>query len=116
MAVLENQRPSGVSIIGAALPSARSAAAPARRFSITSTLVRIAIALGVASAVPGMLLGVYGLPLGLAAAGVSAAALIRLTNKPPDQRRGELLTLMSLGVGVFQVVFALVAFFFVNLG
>ena len=33
-----------------------------------------------------------------------------------SQRRGELLTLLSLGAGVFQVVFALVAFFFVNVG
>lgn len=103
---------------GASVASATGAsyARPAARFSITNTLVRIAMALGLAAVVPGMLLGVYGLPLGVAAAAVSAAALIRLTNKPPEQRRGELLTLLSLGVGVFQLVFALVAFYFVNLG
>ena len=111
MGVLQTERPLTARVTSAALPSA---ALPATRFSITNALVRIAIVLGVASAVPGMVMGLYGLPIGLAAAGVSAAALIRLTNKPADQRRGELLTLLSLGAGVFQVVFALVAFFFVN--
>ena len=82
--------------------------------SITGRLVWLAVVLGVAAAVPGMVLGLFGLPLGLGAVGVSAAALVRLMNKPPEQRRGEILTLLSLGVGVFQVVFALVAFYFVN--
>ena len=92
-----------------------AAPAPAARRSATSTLVWIAFVLGLASAVPGMVLGLFGLPLGLAAATVSFVALVRLTNKPPGQRRGEMLTLISLGVGVFQVVFLLVAFYFVNL-
>jgi hypothetical protein len=92
-----------------------TAALPAGRVSVTNTLVWTAVTLGVASAIPGMVMGLYGLPIGLAAAVVSAAALVRLTNKPPAQRRGELLTLLSLGAGVFQVVFALVAFYFVNL-
>ena len=83
--------------------------------SITGRLVWIAIVLGVAAVVPGMVLGLFGLPLGLGAVGVSTAALIRLMNKPSDQRRGEILTLLSLGAGVFQVVFALVAFYFVNM-
>jgi uncharacterized membrane protein len=78
-------------------------------------LVWIAFALGLAAAIPGLVLGLFGLPLGLAAALVSAVALVRLTRMPPEQRRGETLTLMSLGFGVFQVVFALVAFYFVNL-
>ena len=92
------------------------AASPPRKFSITNTLVWIGCILGLASAVPGLVLGVFGIPLGMAAAGVSAAALVRLTNKPPEQRRGEMLTLLSLGFGVFQVVFALVAFYVVNAG
>ena len=82
--------------------------------SITGRLSWIAIALAVASALPGMTLGLLGLPLGVGAAAVSAAALVRLTNKPPGQRRGELLTMLSLGVGVFQVVFALVSVYAVN--
>lgn len=90
-------------------------AAPAASFSITNTLVWVAVALGLASAIPGTVLGVFGVPLGVAAAGVSVAALVRLANKPPAQRRGEILTLLSLGAGVFQVVFALVAFYFINL-
>lgn len=90
------------------------AAAPQARISITNRLVWIAFALAVASAVPGMLLGLFGLPLGIGAAAVSLVALVRLTNKPPEQRRGEVLTLLSLGFGVFQVVFLLVAFYFVN--
>jgi hypothetical protein len=83
--------------------------------SVTGRLVWIAFALGLAAAIPGLVLGLFGLPLGLAAAAVSAVALVRLTGMPPEQRRGEMLTLMSLGFGVFQVVFALVAFYFVNL-
>ena len=84
--------------------------------SITRLLVWLGFGLGLAAAVPGMLLGVFGLPLGFAAAAVSATALVRLTNKPPDQRRGEVLALLSLGCGVFQVVFALVGFYIVNAG
>jgi hypothetical protein len=91
-----------------------SATSSSATVSVTA-LVWVAFALGLASAMPGMVLGVFGLPLGVAAAGVSAVALFRLTNKPPGQRRGEMLTLLSLGFGVFQVVFALVAFYFVNL-
>ena len=94
--------------------AAAAAASPPARISITNTLVWIAFALGVASAVPGMVLGLFGLPLGLGAAAVSLVALVRLTNKPPEQRRGELITLISLGFGVFQVVFLLVAFYFVD--
>ena len=90
------------------------AAAPPARISITNRLIWIGFALAVASAVPGMVLGLFGLPLGFGAAAVSLVALVRLTNKPPEQRRGELLTLLSLGFGVFQVVFLLVAFYFVN--
>ena len=80
----------------------------------TGRLVWIAFALGLAAAIPGMVLGVFGVPLGVAAAAVSVVALRRLTDAPPEQRRGEMLTLLSLGFGVFQVVFALVAFYFVN--
>jgi hypothetical protein len=83
--------------------------------SATGRLVWIAFALGLAAAIPGLVLGLFGLPLGLAAALVSIVALVRLTGMPPEQRRGEMLTLMSLGFGVFQVVFALVAFYSVNL-
>ena len=93
-----------------------AAASPPRKVSITRTLVWIGFALGIASAVPGLVLGVFGIPLGMGAAAVSAIALIRLTNKPPEERRGQLLALLSLGFGVFQVVFALVAFYFVNVG
>ena len=96
------------------------AASAPRKYSITNTLVWISVTLGVASAVPGLVpglvLGAYGIPIGLAAAGVSAAALIRLTNKPPEHRRGEMLTMLSLGLGVFQVVFALVGLYFLNAG
>jgi hypothetical protein len=77
-------------------------------------LVWIAFGLGVASAVPGMVLGLFGLPLGVAAAGVSLVALLRLTGMPREQRRGEMLTLLGLGFGVFQVVFVLVGFYVVN--
>ena len=77
--------------------------------SITGRLSWIAIVLAVASALPGMALGLLGLALGVGAAAVGAVALVRLTNKPAGQRRGELLTMLSLGVGVFQVVFALVS-------
>ena len=77
-------------------------------------LVWIAFALGLASAIPGLVLGLFGVPLGIAAATVSIVALVRLTDTPPERRRGELLTLLGLGFGVFQVVFALVAFYFVN--
>ena len=77
-------------------------------------LVWIAFGLGVASAVPGMVLGLFGLPLGVAAAAVSFVALLRLTGMPPKQRRGEMLILLGLGFGVFQVVFVLVGFYFVN--
>ena len=94
-----------------AVPPGTLAALPAGRVSITNALVRLAVGLGVASAVPGMVMGLYGLPIGLAAAAVSVVALVRLTNKPPEQRRGELLALMSLGAGVFQAVFALVTFY-----
>lgn len=91
-------------------------AAPApRKVSITNTLVWVGFALALASAVPGLVLGVFGIPLGAAAAAASGAALVRLTNKPPEQRRGQVLALLSLGFGVFQVVFALVGFYFVNL-
>ena len=83
--------------------------------SVTGRLVWIAFALGLGAAIPGLVLGLLGLPLGLAAATVSAIALVRLTGMPPEQRRGEILTLLSLGFGVFQVVFALVAFYSVNL-
>ena len=81
--------------------------------SITGRLSWIAIVLATA-ALPGMALGLLGLPLGIGAAAASAVALVRLTNKPAGQRRGELLTMLSLGVGVFQVVFALVSVFAVN--
>ena len=91
-------------------------AGPPAPISITNLLVWIAFSLAVASAVPGMVLGLFGLPLGAGAAAVSMVALVRLTNKPPEQRRGELITLLSLGFGVFQVVFLLVVFYFVNLG
>lgn len=103
----ENAR-AGVAVAATAAPS------PPGRISITNTLVWVAFGLGVASAVPGMVLGLFGLPLGLGAAAVSLVALVRLTNKPPEQRRGELITLVSLGFGVFQVVFLLVAFYFVD--
>ena len=83
--------------------------------AVPMKLVWTAFALGLGAAIPGLVLGLFGLPLGLAAATVSAVALIRLTGMPPEQRRGELLTLLSLGFGVFQVVFALVAFYFVNI-
>jgi hypothetical protein len=109
---LENasgKQQSSVATVGAA-----AAARPAP-VSATNTLVWVAFALGLASAIPGLVLGLFGLPFGVAAAAVSAVALARLTNNPPDQRRGELLTLLSLGIGVFQIVFALVAFLFVNL-
>jgi len=89
-------------------------AAGPKTVSMTGKLVWIAFALGLGAAIPGLVLGLFGLPLGLAAATVSAVALIRLTGMPPEQRRGEMLTLVSLGFGVFQVVFALVAFYFVN--
>ena len=104
MGVFGNQR----QVIGAASRTAT--------VSVTNTLVWIAVGLGLASAIPGLVLGLFGLPLGIAAAVVSLTALIRLTNKPPEERRGEMLTLLSLGFGVFQVVFALVGFFFVRLG
>lgn len=96
--------------------SSPAIASSTAQLSITNTLVWVAVALGLASAISGTVLGLFGVPLGVAAAGVSAAALLRLANKPPAQRRGEILTLLSLGAGVFQVVFALVAFYFVNLG
>ena len=67
-----------------------------------------------ASAIPGMVLGLFGLPLGVAAAAASLVALLRLTGTPPEQRRGEMLTLLGLAFGVFQVVFVLVGFYFVN--
>jgi hypothetical protein len=98
-----------------AAPATMAATLTAGRVSITGTLVRLAVCLGAASAVPGMVIGLYGLPIGVAAAAVSAAALVRLTNKPTDQRRGELLALLSLGAGVFQAVFALVVFYSVHL-
>jgi hypothetical protein len=94
-----------------------AAAAPAPAGSPAASvrlLVWIAFGLGVASAVPGMVLGLFGLPLGFAAAVVSLTALLRLANMPPEQRRGEMLTLLGLGFGVFQVVFVLVGFYFVN--
>ena len=94
-------------------PVIMAGASTPRKRSVTNMLVWIAFVLGLAAAVPGMVLGVLGLPLGLGAAAVSAAALIRLSNKPPEQRRGQMLTLLSLGFGVFQVVFALVGFYFV---
>ena len=106
----------GTQRFGAHEATAIRAAGPPARVSITNRLVWIAFALAVASAVPGMVLGLFGVPLGLGAAAVSLVALVRLTNKPPEQRRGELLTLLSLGFGVFQVVFLLVAFYFVNAG
>ena len=81
--------------------------------SVTGRLSWIAIVLA-AAALPGMALGLLGLPLGVGAAGAAAVALVRLTNKPPGQRRGELLTMLSLGVGVFQAVFALVSVYAVN--
>jgi len=99
----------------AVLAAGITVAAPSAPVSVTNTLVWIAFALGLTSAIPGLVLGLFGLPFGVAAAGVSAVALARLTTKPPDQRRGEMLTLLSLGIGVFQIVFALVAFLFVNL-
>jgi hypothetical protein len=95
-------------------PAVTTAAGESSSVSVT-WLVWVAFALGLASAIPGMVLGLFGVPLGVAAAAVSAIALMRVTSKPPEQRRGELLTLLSLGFGVFQVVFALVAFYFVNL-
>src|SRR4051812_36907882 len=81
----------------AALPSAAGSSAASVRL-----LVWIAFGLGIASAVPGMVLGLFGLPLGVAAAAVSVVALLRLTGMPPEQRRGEMLTLLGLGFGVFQ--------------
>ena len=110
MGAWENQRPMTGTVATTAATAASSAATVP-----SNTLVWVAFALGLASAIPGMVLGLFGLPLGLAAAAVSAVALLRLTSKPPEQRRGQMLTLMSLGIGVFQVVFALVAFYFVNL-
>lgn len=92
-----------------------ASASPSVRVSVTTVLVWTAFALGIASAVPGVVLGVFGLPLGVAAAAVSIIALVRLTNNPPEHRRGELLTLFGLAFGVFQVVFALVGFYFLNL-
>lgn len=77
-------------------------------------LVWVAFALGVASA-PGTVLGLFGLPLGLAAAALSIVALLRLADMPPERRRGQMLTLLGLAFGVFQVVFVLVGFYFVNL-
>ena len=88
----------------------------AATFTPAGGLVWLAFALGLASAVPGMVLGMFGLPLGVAAAAVSVIALLRLTDKPPEERRGEMLTMLGLGFGVFQIVFALVAFYFVNAG
>jgi hypothetical protein len=105
--MVENQREA------AAAASSRPIALPAE-VPVTGRLVWIAFALGLASAIPGMVLGVFGVPLGVAAAAVSVVALLRLTDTPPEQRRGEMLTLLSLGFGTFQVVFALVAFYFVN--
>ena len=102
---LENQR-----------RAASAAAAPESALVSGHPLVWVAFALGVASAIPGMVLGLFGLPLGLAAAAVSLVALVRLANQPPEQRRGEMLTLLSLGFGVFQVVFSLVTFYSVRLG
>src|SRR5688500_8434152 len=55
---------------------------------MTGKLVWVAFALGLAAAVPGLVLGLFGLPLGVAAAAVSLVALVRLTNMPPEQRRG----------------------------
>lgn len=109
---LENQRPRAAS----AAPSGPSSTVPPGANVSVNGLVWVAFALGLASAIPGLVLGLFGLPLGLAAAAVSAVALLRLTNMPPAQRRGEMLTMLSLGIGVFQVVFCLVAFYFVNLG
>ena len=94
--------------------SAAAALIPPLSGSITGRLSWIAIVLAVASALPGMALGLLGLPLGVGAAAVAAVALVRLTNKPAGQRRGELLTMLSLGVGVFQAVFALVSAYAVN--
>jgi len=109
---LENQWPPAGNAAAAVVPLT---VPPGATVSVNG-LVWVAFALGLASAIPGLVLGLFGLPLGLAAAAVSAVALVRLTRKPPDQRRGEMLTMLSLGIGVFQVVFCLVAFYFVNLG
>jgi hypothetical protein len=102
---LENRR----HLAAAAVPAPAGSPAASVRL-----LVWVSFGLGVASAVPGMVLGLFGLPLGLAAAAVSLVALLRLTNMPPEQRRGEMLTLLGLGFGVFQVVFVLVGFYLVN--
>src|SRR5438105_3765533 len=83
-------RPQAGSAAGAI---ARSAVSPTANVSVNG-LVWVAFALGLASAIPGLVLGLFGLPLGLAAAAVSAVALVRLTSKPPDQRRGETLTML----------------------
>ena len=98
MGPLQNERTSVASVVFPPLSG-----------SVTGRLSWIAIVLAAAAVLPGMALGLLGLPLGVGAAAVSAVALVRLTNKPPAQRRGELLTMLSLGVGVFQVVFALVS-------
>ena len=108
MGGFENQR-----VVTVAAGSAPPLFAPAE-VPGAGRLVWIAFALGMAAAIPGMVLGVFGVPLGIAAAAVSVIALRRLTDAPPEQRRGETLTLVSLGFGLFQVVFALVAFYFVN--
>jgi len=96
-------------LTAAALPRPAAASGASVRL-----LVWIAFGLGVASAIPGMVLGLFGLPLGVAAAAASLVALLRLTGTPPEQRRGEMLTLLGLAFGVFQVVFVLVGFYFVN--
>jgi hypothetical protein len=96
-------------------PAATAAVSRAAASSAASIywLVWVAFALGVASA-PGTVLGLFGLPLGLAAAALSLVALLRLADMPPGQRRGQMLTLLGLAFGVFQVVFVLVGFYFVN--
>ena len=106
MGAQENRRP----------PAALAALPPVVSSSNASVrlLVWIAFGLGVASAVPGTGLGLFGLPLGIAAAAVSLVALFRLADAPPEERRGQMLTLLGLACGVFQVVFVLVGFYFVN--
>ena len=103
MGALENRRRPTAAAVPHAAPSAAS----------VYWLVWVAFALGVASA-PGTVLGLFGLPLGAAAAALSLVALLRLADMPPERRRGQMLTLLGLGFGVFQVVFVLVGFYFVN--
>lgn len=82
----------------------------------THPIVWVALALGLSSVVAGFVLGLLGLPLGIAAAGAGVAALVRLHNLPPQQGRGEMLALLSLACGVFQVVFAVVGLYALGAG